>query len=91
MLHTLRFSLQNAVYVIMVPFLVPVLFTFHIQVCQNFNVKLWCQNVKYIIYIILIDVSLMVFEPARERWESQDLISVATLPTESFMVYNGAS
>ena len=32
MLHTLRFfSLQNALYVIMLPFLVPVLFTFYIQ------------------------------------------------------------
>jgi hypothetical protein len=28
MLHTLRFSLQIAVYFIMLPFLVPVLFTF---------------------------------------------------------------
>jgi len=31
MLHTLRFSLQNAVYFTMLPFLVPVLFTFYIQ------------------------------------------------------------
>ena len=31
MLHTLRFSLQNAVYFIMLPFLAPVLFTFYIQ------------------------------------------------------------
>jgi hypothetical protein len=31
MLHTLRFSLQNAVYFIMLPFLVPVLFTFYIK------------------------------------------------------------
>jgi len=31
MLHTLRFSLQNAVYFIMLSFLVPVLFTFYIQ------------------------------------------------------------
>jgi len=31
MLHTLRFSLQNAVYFIMLPFLVPILFTFYIQ------------------------------------------------------------
>jgi len=30
-LHTLRFSLQNAVYFIMLPFLVHVLFTFYIQ------------------------------------------------------------
>jgi len=32
MLHTVRFSLQNAVYFIMLPFLVPVLLTFYIQV-----------------------------------------------------------
>jgi len=31
MLHTLRFSLQNAVYFITLPFLVHVLFTFYIQ------------------------------------------------------------
>jgi len=30
MLHTLHFSLKNAVYFIMLPFLVPVLFTFYI-------------------------------------------------------------
>jgi hypothetical protein len=33
MLHTLRFSLQNAFYFMMLPFLVPVLFRFYIQVC----------------------------------------------------------
>jgi len=31
MLHTLHFSLQNVVYFIILPFLVPVLFTFYIQ------------------------------------------------------------
>jgi len=31
MLYTIRFSLQNAVYFIMLPFLVHVLFTFYIQ------------------------------------------------------------
>jgi len=31
MLHNLRFFLQNAIYFIMLPFLVPVLFTFYIQ------------------------------------------------------------
>ena len=31
MLDTLRFSLQNSVYFIKLPFLVPVLFTFYIQ------------------------------------------------------------
>jgi hypothetical protein len=39
MLHTLRFSLQNAVYFIMVTFLVPVLFTHYIQSVKILNVK----------------------------------------------------
>jgi len=33
MQHTLHFSVQHAVYLIILPFLVPVLFTFYIQVC----------------------------------------------------------
>jgi hypothetical protein len=39
MLHTLRFSLQNAVYFIMPPLLVSVLFTFYIQVVLKFKCK----------------------------------------------------
>jgi hypothetical protein len=46
MLHTLRFSLQNAVYFIMLLFLFPVLFKFYIQGVLESKLKIRCQKVK---------------------------------------------
>ena len=61
--HSPFFSLQNAVYFIMLTFLVPVLFTFYIQSVLKLKKKFWCQRVN-VKELYVRDASFQHYRPS---------------------------
>jgi hypothetical protein len=74
MLHTLRFSLQNVVYFIMLPSLVHVLFKFYVQDVLKFKCKTSVPK-----SLICLEVKCMQMDKPLCQFRSQILVLLAVL------------